>query len=145
MMSIIKKIFCAFISQIWTCISEDLLKQLAPSPPDVEVLRIYLTLPLYHEFNNPKRYQLLHTPFAGALLKLTYPANKVIGSWWSSINNDYFEHLVNNFKSVVMYIIRHQQIPENQARKEAQQQICFKSFISNSQFYCRQFFTTRIW
>lgn len=90
------------------------MRQLTPSPPDVEVLRIYLTLPLYHEFNNPKQYQRLHSPFANALLKLKHQANRVVGLWWSNAQQEYFENLVYKFKSVVIYIISHQQIPENQ-------------------------------
>lgn len=84
------------------------------SPPDVEALRIYVTLPIYHEFNNPKQYQLLHSPFANALLKLKQQASRVVGLWWSNTLQEYFEHLVYKFKSVVIYIISHQQILENQ-------------------------------
>lgn len=92
---------------------DDLLKKLAPSPPDVETLRIYLTLPFYHEFNNPKQHLKLHKPFASALLKLKQQANRIVGEWWSSSTADYFERLVTIFKNVVCFIIRNQRIPEN--------------------------------
>ncbi|XP_022919461.1 probable E3 ubiquitin-protein ligase HERC4 isoform X2 [Onthophagus taurus] len=97
---------------IWTCITEDLLFKLTPSPPDVEALRIYLTLPLYHEFYNPKQYLKLHKPFAGAVLNLQTQAARVVNSWWSSMSCDYFEKLVTVFKDVAYYIIRGQQIKE---------------------------------
>lgn len=90
-----------------------MLTKLSSSPPDVEVLRIYLILPFYHEFNNPKQHQKLHKPFASALLNLKHPASRVISVWWSSTSPDYFERLVNIFKSVVGFIIRNQKIPEN--------------------------------
>lgn len=93
--------------------TEDLLNKLSSSPPDVETLRIYLILPLYHEFNNPKQHLKLHKPFATALLRLQQPANRIIGGWWASTSHDYFERLVNIFKSVVCFIIRNQKIPEN--------------------------------
>jgi hypothetical protein len=38
--------------------------------PDIEVLRVYLILPLYHEFLQPKFFEELHFPFACVLLGL---------------------------------------------------------------------------
>lgn len=92
------------------------MKKLSPSPPDVEVLRIYITLPLYHEFYNPKQHLKLHKPFANAVLGLKMHANRVINSWWSSMTNEYFEKLVMIFKGVVTYIIRNMKIPTDQVR-----------------------------
>ncbi|KAF5286890.1 hypothetical protein FQA39_LY00423 [Lamprigera yunnana] len=63
---------------IWTCITEELLQKLSPSPPDVETLRIYLVLPFYHEFNNPKQHVNLHRPFSIAVLRLQPAAHKTI-------------------------------------------------------------------
>ncbi|KAI4456139.1 ubiquitin-protein ligase e3a-related [Holotrichia oblita] len=98
---------------IWSCITDDLLKKLSPSPPDVETLRIYLTLPLYHEFYNPKQHIKLHRPFVSAVLGLKTQANRVISSWWSSMTNEYFEKLVMMFKGVANYIIRNMRIPDD--------------------------------
>lgn len=56
---------------------DELLPHLSRSPPDVEALRIYVTLPLYHEFNNPKQHTKLQKPFASAVLNLKKPASKV--------------------------------------------------------------------
>lgn len=90
-----------------------MIPNLKESPPDVEALRIYLTLPFYYEFNNPKHYKILHTPFAKAVLKLRDQPTRVLGSWWSSMKNEHFERLVNVFRSVCSYIISHQVIPQN--------------------------------
>ncbi|XP_063931720.1 probable E3 ubiquitin-protein ligase HERC4 isoform X2 [Zophobas morio] len=98
---------------IWNAIVDDILNKLSPSPPDVETLRIYLVLPLYHEFYNPKQYIKLHKPFTSALLKLGPQASKVIGMWWTMMSCDYFEKLIRIFKSVVSFILRNQKIPEN--------------------------------
>jgi E3 ubiquitin-protein ligase HERC4 len=112
--SIIAKLENASIKElIWNCIVDDIVNKLSPSPPDVETLRIYLILPLYHEFNNPRQHLKLHKPFASALLKLGPQASKVIGMWWSTMSSDYFEKLIRNFKSVVSFILRNQRIPEH--------------------------------
>lgn len=91
---------------------DNILRDLSPSPPDVETLRVYIILPLYHEFNNLKQYKLLQKPFASAVLSLREPASKVVASWWSMMNRDYFERLVYMFKNVASYILRHQNIQE---------------------------------
>lgn len=95
---------------IWTGIT-DVIKQLMPNPPDVESLRVYVTLPLYHEFQNPKQYQKLQKPFASSVLSLKQPANKVVGGWWSMMTADYFERLVSVFKNIASFILRNQRIP----------------------------------
>lgn len=90
---------------IWTCITENLLPQLTPSPPDVEALRIYLTLCTYHEFSNPKQYRQLHTPFATHLLALHPQARRVVETWWQGTTADHFEHLVDVFKGAATFIL----------------------------------------
>lgn len=82
------------------------------SPPDVEAVRVYLVLPLYHEFNNVKQYTMLQKPFAKATLSMSKAAGKVIANWWSMMTREYFERLVNIFKNVASYILRNQNIPE---------------------------------
>uniref|UniRef100_A0A182JTG2 HECT domain-containing protein n=1 Tax=Anopheles christyi TaxID=43041 RepID=A0A182JTG2_9DIPT len=86
-------------------IESDLLGALTASPADVETLRIYLLLPLYHEFINPKHYQKLHTPFSKAVLQLAKNAYEIVVNWWANQSKEYFERMVENFKSVVLYII----------------------------------------
>ncbi|CAG2067565.1 unnamed protein product, partial [Timema podura] len=63
---------------IMNCVIINLIPTLVPSPPDVETLRVYVTLPLYHEFDNPKHYNVLQNPFGSAVLKLKTEAAKVL-------------------------------------------------------------------
>lgn len=90
---------------IWDCVTTSLLGSLIPSPADVETLRIYLILPLYHEFINGKNYLKLHSPFSQSIQSLSKNAMKVLMSWWLDISREYFERLVEIFKSVAYYII----------------------------------------
>lgn len=90
---------------IWDSITNDLLSSLTNTPPDVEVLRIYLVLPLYHEFHNSKNYQKLHTPFCKTLLNLVLIPRKIISGWYATTSPDYFERLVDVFKDVVKYFL----------------------------------------
>ncbi|ETN59614.1 hect E3 ubiquitin ligase [Anopheles darlingi] len=87
-------------------ITTDLLGSLLPSPADVETLRAYLLLPLYHEFCNPKHYQLLHAPFSISVRRLQKIPYEIVARWWSLQSRDYFERLVECCKSVVLYIVR---------------------------------------
>lgn len=97
--------FCKLKFQIWDKITNELLSSLAPSPADVETLRVYLLLPFYHEFVNSKNYEVLHTPFSKAVCGLNEIPRKIVGKWWAQMSSDWFEHLVSNFKDVVAYII----------------------------------------
>ncbi|KAL9905493.1 probable E3 ubiquitin-protein ligase HERC4 isoform X2 [Glossina fuscipes] len=92
-------------SLIWEKITNELLPSLNSSPADVETLRIYLVLPLYHEFVNSKNYERLHTPFSTAITRLTEIPRKIVAKWWSQTSSEWFEQLVSNFKNVVAYII----------------------------------------
>uniref|UniRef100_A0A182SW13 HECT-type E3 ubiquitin transferase n=1 Tax=Anopheles maculatus TaxID=74869 RepID=A0A182SW13_9DIPT len=86
-------------------IESELLGALTVSPADVETLRIYLLLPLYHEFSNPKHYQKLHSPFGQSVLKLAKNAYEIVVNWWANQSKEYFERMVENFKSAILYII----------------------------------------
>jgi E3 ubiquitin-protein ligase HERC4 len=68
---------------------ENLLPSLVPSPPDVETLRVYLTLPFYHEFDNPKNYSVLHNPFGRTFLSLKTEAGKIVGECFISYTNTF--------------------------------------------------------
>ncbi|XP_046455571.1 probable E3 ubiquitin-protein ligase HERC4 isoform X2 [Daphnia pulex] len=87
------------------CICNELLSSLSPVIPDIEVLRVYLILPLYHEFLQPKFFEELHFPFACVLLGLKPEAGKVYDMWLAAANTDYFIRLINIFKQVVVHII----------------------------------------
>lgn len=84
-----------------------MLPTLVKSPPDVETLRVYLILPLYHEFINVKNYPDLHTPFGRSFLALTQIARKVVLQWWAAVSFEYFEKLIAHFRNVVWYILNH--------------------------------------
>lgn len=107
--------FC-FSLQIWDGITNDLINSLSPSPADVETLRIYLILPLYHEFRNSKNYLKLHSPFSLALLRLRELPQKCLSQWWANETKSYFEHLVEIFKGVVTHIINYNPVPGYQKR-----------------------------
>lgn len=91
--------------QIFTCITDNLIPSFAVSPPDVESLRVYLTLPLYHGFANQINYNCLQSPFCKALLHLKPEARRVVGMWWSVAPARYFERLVRTYKSIVWHFV----------------------------------------
>ncbi|XP_026678659.1 probable E3 ubiquitin-protein ligase HERC4, partial [Diaphorina citri] len=83
-----------------------LVKSLWNTPPDAEALRMFLTLPLYHEFMNPRQHEILHMPFAGALLQLKNEAAKILGNWYLLMSDDYFERLILIFKQCLIYLLQ---------------------------------------
>ncbi|KAG8232703.1 hypothetical protein J437_LFUL014721 [Ladona fulva] len=91
---------------VYNCVSNTLLLTLSKSPPDTEALRIYLILPLYHQFENAKNYEALQCPFGQSVLMLTPEAYRVVDMWWSCASADYFERLVRIFKDILEYLIK---------------------------------------
>lgn len=65
--------------QIWDGIVEHLIPSLSSNPLDVETLRCYLILPLYHQFENPRNYDKLQVAFGRKVLSLKMDALKIIG------------------------------------------------------------------
>lgn len=92
--------------QIFACITDSLLPSFAISPPDVESLRVYLTLPLYHGFVDPINYNSLQYPFSRAVLDLKLEARIIVGKWWSKAPAYYFERLVRIYKCVVSHFVK---------------------------------------
>lgn len=91
---------------IWESITNELLSLLVKNPPDIETLRIYLTLPLYHEFVNAKNYSKLHSPFCTMVLSLEEIPRKIITAWYSQTSIEYFERLIDIFKDVIKYFLQ---------------------------------------
>lgn len=60
---------------------------------------------MYHEFINSKNYEHLHTPFARAVLGLNKVPLNILMQWWSEQSIDYYERLVESYKSAVLHII----------------------------------------
>jgi hypothetical protein len=68
----------------WACVAHlsfcfEEIPSLPQSPPDVEALRLYLILPEFHMFEEPKHYSTLIGPLANSILKLDKPGSKVLG------------------------------------------------------------------
>ncbi|KAL1117573.1 hypothetical protein AAG570_003888 [Ranatra chinensis] len=100
---------------VYECITQ-IIQSLSPSPPDVETLRIYVTLPLYHEFDNIEHPEKLQGPFAAALLCLKKEAAKIVGNWYYSMSSEYFERLIRIYKGVVILLLKAMPVmgPNNQ-------------------------------
>ncbi|XP_063377365.1 probable E3 ubiquitin-protein ligase HERC4 [Cydia fagiglandana] len=88
---------------IFSHLTESVIKKIKVSPPDAEALRLFMILPLYHEMRNPRRHTELQGPFAEAFNKLSIYPQRIVNLWWEQESNDYFEMLVDIFKSVIVY------------------------------------------
>ncbi|CAH2991766.1 unnamed protein product [Chilo suppressalis] len=98
---------------IFSHLTENIIKKMKVSPPDAEALRMFLTLPLYHEMRNPRRHPELQGPFAEAYNNLSTHPQRIVNLWWEAQSPDYFEMLVDIFKSVVVYELRQPSVTAN--------------------------------
>ncbi|XP_065152323.1 probable E3 ubiquitin-protein ligase HERC4 isoform X1 [Paramisgurnus dabryanus] len=107
------------ISQIIAAsLEKNLLPRLSSSPPDIEALRLYLTLPECPLLSNPSNYTTITIPFAKAVISLKDAPLKVLGNWWSRLEPMVFQRLVELYKEVVVYLLRMQKlgIPHSEQR-----------------------------
>ncbi|XP_015126576.1 probable E3 ubiquitin-protein ligase HERC4 isoform X2 [Diachasma alloeum] len=98
---------------IFTSIVEGLIPSLAASPPDVETLRVYVVLPLYHGFTEVSNWVSLQVPFARALLGLKPEAKKVVGMWWAKAPLQVFHRLIRSYKEVILFVLKQAKGAEN--------------------------------
>uniref|UniRef100_A0A8C2CC59 HECT and RLD domain containing E3 ubiquitin protein ligase 4 n=1 Tax=Cyprinus carpio TaxID=7962 RepID=A0A8C2CC59_CYPCA len=99
------------ISQIVAAsLEKNLLPRLNSSPPDIEALRLYLTLPECPLLSNPNNYTTLTIPFAKAVVSLKDAPLRVLGNWWSKFEPAVFQRLVELYKEVVVYLLRMQKL-----------------------------------
>ncbi|KAI4872056.1 hypothetical protein NFI96_034268, partial [Prochilodus magdalenae] len=92
--------------QVAASLEKNLIPNLSSSPPDIEALRLYLTLPQCPLFSNPNTYITLAIPFAKAVVSLKEAPLKVLGNWWSQMEPAVFQELVQLYKEVVVYLLR---------------------------------------
>uniref|UniRef100_A0A4W6FDW7 HECT and RLD domain containing E3 ubiquitin protein ligase 4 n=1 Tax=Lates calcarifer TaxID=8187 RepID=A0A4W6FDW7_LATCA len=92
--------------QIAASLEKNLIPRLSSSPPDIEALRLYLTLPECPLFSDRNNYVTIAIPFAKALLSLKEAPLKVLGNWWSTFEPPVFQRLVELYKEVVVYLLQ---------------------------------------
>uniref|UniRef100_H3D6D9 HECT and RLD domain containing E3 ubiquitin protein ligase 4 n=1 Tax=Tetraodon nigroviridis TaxID=99883 RepID=H3D6D9_TETNG len=86
-------------------LEKNLLPRLSSTPPDIESLRLYLTLPECPLFSDQNNYVTITIPFAKSVVSLKDAALKVLGNWWSTFEVAVFR-LAELYKKVVVYLLR---------------------------------------
>lgn len=83
-----------------------MIPKLSRVPPDVETLRIFLSLPLYHGFEDVSQIEVLQTPFNHCLATLNPIPAKVVANWIGEQSKDYFRKVVDNLRSAVLSVLQ---------------------------------------
>lgn len=94
------------MQQIAASMEKNLLPRLSNCPPDIESLRLYLTLPESPLFCDRNNYVTIVIPFAKSIIALKEAALKVLGNWWSKFEPQVFQRLVELYKEVVVYLLQ---------------------------------------
>uniref|UniRef100_A0A1A8BBY8 HECT and RLD domain containing E3 ubiquitin protein ligase 4 n=1 Tax=Nothobranchius kadleci TaxID=1051664 RepID=A0A1A8BBY8_NOTKA len=104
--------------QVAASLEKTLIPWLSNSPPDIEVLRLYLTLPECPLFSDRSNYITITIPFAKCIISLKEAARRVLGNWWSRFEPPVFQRLVDVYKNVVVYLLQLSKmgIPEMEQR-----------------------------
>ncbi|XP_061191320.1 probable E3 ubiquitin-protein ligase HERC4 [Saccostrea echinata] len=92
--------------QITESIENNLLRSLPPSPPDVEALRIYLILPEFHLFDEPKFFSTLIGPFGKCIVNLERAPARILDLWWGSLKPRFFKRILEIYRNTALWILR---------------------------------------
>ncbi|MEQ2192013.1 putative E3 ubiquitin-protein ligase herc4 [Xenoophorus captivus] len=92
--------------QVAASLEKALIPRLTNSPPDIEALRLYLTLPECPLFSDRSNYITITILFAKCVISLKEAPLKVLGNWWSTFEPLFFQRLVDLYKDVVVYLLQ---------------------------------------
>ncbi|XP_072280603.1 probable E3 ubiquitin-protein ligase HERC4 isoform X3 [Pyxicephalus adspersus] len=94
------------VQQVAASLEKNLIPNLTSSPPDIEALRLYLTLPECPLMSDPNNFFSLAVPFGTAIISLEKAPLKVLENWWSALEHPGFMRLVQLFKDVVLHLLK---------------------------------------
>lgn len=91
---------------VTTNLTKFVLPKLESSPPDVETLRMFLTLPMFNEFSRVDLYKEIHAPYAKGFIALPKAAWNVVEKWLALQSAEYILPLINNYKRWVVHMLQ---------------------------------------
>ncbi|KAM4669272.1 putative E3 ubiquitin-protein ligase HERC4 isoform 3-T4 [Amazona ochrocephala] len=92
--------------QVAASLEKNLIPKLTGSLPDVEALRLYLTLPECPLMSDANNFTTLAIPFGTAILNLEKAPLKVLENWWSLLEPPLFLKIVELYKDVVVHLLK---------------------------------------
>uniref|UniRef100_A0A8B9VB15 HECT and RLD domain containing E3 ubiquitin protein ligase 4 n=1 Tax=Anas zonorhyncha TaxID=75864 RepID=A0A8B9VB15_9AVES len=92
--------------QVAASLEKNLIPKLSSSLPDVEALRLYLTLPECPLMSDANNFTTLAIPFGTAILNLEKAPLKVLENWWSVLEPPLFLKIVELYKDVVVHLLK---------------------------------------
>ncbi|KAM9550722.1 putative E3 ubiquitin-protein ligase HERC4 isoform 3-T5 [Guaruba guarouba] len=97
---------CHISQQVAASLEKNLIPKLTGSLPDVEALRLYLTLPECPLMSDANNFTTLAIPFGTAILNLEKAPLKVLENWWSLLEPPLFLKIVELYKDVVVHLLK---------------------------------------
>ncbi|XP_030058993.1 putative E3 ubiquitin-protein ligase HERC4 isoform X2 [Microcaecilia unicolor] len=92
--------------QVAASLEKNLIPKLTSTLPDVEALRLYLTLPECPLMSDENNFTTLAIPFGTALVNLDKAPLKILENWWSLLEPPLFLKIVQLFKDVVVQLLK---------------------------------------
>ncbi|KAM9133417.1 putative E3 ubiquitin-protein ligase HERC4 isoform 2-T4 [Pangshura tecta] len=92
--------------QVAASLEKNLIPKLTTSLPDVEALRLYLTLPECPLMSDVNNFTTLAIPFGAAVVNLEKAPLKVLENWWSILEPPLFLKIVELYKDVVVHLLK---------------------------------------
>ncbi|OCT71800.1 probable E3 ubiquitin-protein ligase HERC4 isoform X2 [Xenopus laevis] len=94
------------VQQVAASLERNLIPRLTSSPPDIECLRLYLTLPECPPMTETNNFPSLAIPFATAIVNLEKVPLKVLENWWALLEPPLYMRIVQLYKDVVVHLLK---------------------------------------
>uniref|UniRef100_A0A4W3GEK6 HECT and RLD domain containing E3 ubiquitin protein ligase 4 n=1 Tax=Callorhinchus milii TaxID=7868 RepID=A0A4W3GEK6_CALMI len=92
--------------QVAASMEKNLIPRFPKSPPDIEAMRVYITLTECPLLSDPNNYVTLAIPFAASILRLEKTPLKVLENWWSTLEPAFFQKVVQLYKEIVVSLLQ---------------------------------------
>lgn len=93
---------------VLVALSVHVIPRLPSNPPDVEALRLFITLPECQYFQNQEHFFQLLVPFTARLTSLTPNPSVILNNWHRRLEPSDFLMRVNICKECIVYILQKQ-------------------------------------
>lgn len=93
------------VSSVMSQCLQNLIFHLPQSPPDIEALRLYITLPECQLLSCIDYYESLTFPFANKLCSLVPAASKVLDRWFHCLEPIYFCRSIDMYKEAISTVL----------------------------------------
>ncbi|XP_065584431.1 probable E3 ubiquitin-protein ligase HERC4 isoform X2 [Artemia franciscana] len=97
----------SILNGVFQCLTGDMVPNFNLPSPHPETLRVFISVPFYHEMMMPKHFAELQIPFARLLLDVINDKynEAVIDNWYEDLPADCFLRVIGIYKKIIVHVL----------------------------------------